>query len=158
LPSTSGPPRVALRVSLPAGKSDPRHLSIEAPMRHRLCPVPLVVALSFSSAAHTAGASPASTESNFSCKYPNEIFYGPDTLRVIWKPLATLPALVRPGDTLTVWANAPGTSTTWSATLGFGTLRVPLAPTSGAFQPSLGWWVLGFQVPPAIPEELYSLT
>ena len=60
--------------------------------------------------------------------------------------------------TLTVWANAPATSITWRATLGFGTLRVSLAPVTGAFQPSLGWWVLGFQVPQGVPEELYSLT
>jgi hypothetical protein len=127
-------------------------------MRHRLCLVGLIVAASCVSAGHSAWASATSTESNYSCTYSNAVYYGPDTLRVIWKPLATLPALVRPGDTLTVWANAPGSAITWSATLGFGTLRVSLAPVSGGFDPSLGWWVLGFQVPPSVPEELYSLT
>jgi hypothetical protein len=105
-----------------------------------------------------AQASKASPESNFSCTYPNPVYYGPDTLRVIWKPLATIPALVRPGDTLTVWANASSAPANWSATLGFGSLQVPLIPVTGTFQADLGWWVLGFQVPQDVPEELYSLT
>ena len=127
-------------------------------MRHAFPLVALIVAFSLGSPGRSAWASPTAIEKNFSCTYPNAVYYGPDTLRVIWKPLATLPALVRPGDTLTVWANAPGTSIAWSATLGFGTLRVSLVPVTGAFQPSLGWWVLGFQVPQGVPEELYSLT
>src|SRR5260221_345823 len=56
--------------------------------------------------------------------------YG-DTLTVVWKPLPTLPAIVRPGDTLAVWANAPSSATGWSASLRFGALTAPLAPSRG---------------------------
>src|SRR5690242_6299152 len=86
------------------------------------------------------------------CKYT----YG-DTLTVIWKPLATMPALVRPGDNLTVWANAPSTAGNWAATLQ-GNLDYPLTLGSASFNNSLGWWVLSFQLPPSMPEELYDLT
>jgi hypothetical protein len=126
-------------------------------MRHRLCAALLATILvCLASSAHAAGAAPASSQSNYSCTFPNSIYYGPDTLRVIWKPLATLPALVRPGDVLTVWATAPNVPTNWSASLGFGALNVPLASASAAFQSNLGWWVLGFTVPAGVPEELYS--
>src|SRR5262245_503277 len=101
------------------------------PMLHWLRAALLATILASLAALPSAGqAAPASTESNFSCKYPNSIYYGPDTLRVIWKPLATLPALVRPGDLLTVWATAPNVPTNWSASLGFGTLNVPLSSAS----------------------------
>lgn len=82
--------------------------------------------------------------------------YG-DTLTVIWKPLPTLPELVRPGDTLTVWAYAPSVPTSWSASLKFGALSVPLSAAGGSFQSSLGWWVLGFRVPQGVAEEVYDL-
>lgn len=126
-------------------------------MRHRLCVAVLAAAL-LAIPHHDGWAKDNAAQSNFSCMYPNGTFYGPDTLRVIWKPLATIPALVRPGDTLTVWATAPAGPTTWSATLGFGSVSVPLTPVTGAFQANLGWWVLGFQVPPGVAEELYSLS
>jgi len=88
--------------------------------------------------------------------------YG-DTLTVIWKPLPNLPSFVRPGDTLTVWANAPSAASGWNASLRLGSLGVPLALAGGGWQPSLGRWVLGFRLPPIadgpqVPEEVYDLT
>lgn len=80
-----------------------------------------------------------------------------DTLTTIWKPLPNLPALVRPGDTLTVWANASPGVTGWQASLRFASLSVPLGAAGGGYQASLGRWVLGFTVPSGIPEELYDL-
>src|SRR5713226_571424 len=79
----------------------------------------------------------ASPEIDTSCKWQNSLYYYPDTLKVVWKPLATLPALVRPGDTLTVWANAPNVPTNWAASLELAALSVPLAPAGGSFQSNL---------------------
>jgi len=82
--------------------------------------------------------------------------YG-DTLTVVWKPLPTLPAIVRPTDTLAVWANAPSSATGWSASLRFGALTVPLAPAGGGFVASKSRWELGFVIPVGTPEEIYDL-
>jgi len=97
----------------------------------------------------------ATSEIDLSCVWPNGVWYA-DTLKSIWKPLETLPALVRPGDALTVWANAPAVPTVWSASLHYGTLDVPLGAGTGAYDPNLGRWVLGFTVPPTAPEEIFS--
>src|SRR5262245_64463689 len=78
--------------------------------------------------------------------------YG-DTLTTIWRPLPNLPAMARPGDAFTVWANAPSTASSWSASLAYGALVVPLAPAGGGWQPTKGRWALAFSVPPGTPEE-----
>ena len=83
--------------------------------------------------------------------------YG-DTLTVIWKPLPNLPTILRPGDTLTVWARASSSASNWSAALRLGTLSYPLAPAGGGWNASYGWWVLGFSVPQGLAEEVYDLT
>ncbi len=82
--------------------------------------------------------------------------YG-DTLTIILKPLPSLPALARPGDAFTVWANAPGGATGWGASLAYGALNVPLTAAGGAWQPTKGRWELTFSVPPGTPEETYAL-
>jgi hypothetical protein len=83
--------------------------------------------------------------------------YG-DTLTVIWKPLPNLPTILRPGDILTVWANAPSSAGSWTAALKLGATSFALSPAGGAWQPSLGWWMLDFTIPAGLPEELYDLT
>jgi hypothetical protein len=83
--------------------------------------------------------------------------YG-DTLTVIWKPLPNLPTILRPADTLTVWAKASSGASSWSAALRLGALSYPLAPAGGGWNSSCGWWVLGFAVPQGLPEEVYDLT
>jgi len=83
--------------------------------------------------------------------------YG-DTLTVIWKPLPNLPAILRPGDTLTVWAKTSAAASGFDATLRFGTLTWPLTRAGGGWQPTQGWWVLGFTVPQDVPEEVFDLT
>ena len=83
--------------------------------------------------------------------------YG-DTLTVIWKPLPNLPSILRPGDTLAVWARASSGASGWNASLRLGALSYPLPPAGGGWQSSLGWWVLGFSVPQGLPEEVYDLT
>lgn len=80
-----------------------------------------------------------------------------DTLTTIWRPLPNMPALARPGDSFTVWANAPSTAANWAASLQYGALNVPLAPTGGGWQPTKGRWELSFGVPSGVPEEVYAL-
>jgi hypothetical protein len=83
--------------------------------------------------------------------------YG-DTLTLIWKPLPNLPAFARPGDTFTVWANAPSSASGWDAMLRLGSQSHPLTLAGGGWQSSLARWVMSFQVPAGVPEELYDLT
>src|SRR5262249_52946533 len=82
--------------------------------------------------------------------------YG-DTLTTIWRPLPNLPALARPGDTFTVWANAAPGAGNWAAALHFGALTVPLTAAGGGYQATKGRWELGFTVPGGTPEETYDL-
>jgi len=81
--------------------------------------------------------------------------YG-DTLTTIWRPLPNLPALVRPGDSFAVWANAPSGAGGWAASLKFGALVVPLVPAGGGWQAAKGRWEMTWQVPPGTPEEVYD--
>jgi hypothetical protein len=83
--------------------------------------------------------------------------YG-DTLTVIWKPLPNVPTILRPGDTLTVWAKASSGATGWSAAVRLGSLSYPLTAAGGGWQPSLGWWVLAYRLPLGLPEETYDLS
>jgi hypothetical protein len=81
-----------------------------------------------------------------------------DTLTVIWYPLPSLPALVRPGDTLTVWANAPSSASGWSAQLQYAALPVPLPAAGGGWVAGKGRWELRFLVPPGAPAAIYDLS
>ncbi len=102
-------------------------------------------------------AAPVSTAAiDTTCKYDTSLYSG-CSLKVIQRPLATLPARVRPGDTLTVWAAAAPSAAGWSAALRFGALSVPLSPGGGGYSASMGMWVLGFQVPAGVAEEVYDL-
>ena len=126
-------------------------------MRSPALAVLLVVLLAVTAApSRPIRATTTSVKFDTTCKYPDAVYYG-DTLKVIWKPLATLPALVRPGDTLTVWANAPDVPTNWSASLQFAGVGVPLTAATGVYRADLGRWILGFQIPPGVPEELFAL-
>src|SRR6185295_11537357 len=68
-----------------------------------------------------------------------------------------LPVLVRPGDTFTVWANAPSGTTGWSASLTYGALTVPLTAAGGGWQASKNRWELQYTVPVGTQEEIYAL-
>lgn len=83
--------------------------------------------------------------------------YAPgDTLTLIWKPLPNIPAFARPGDDVTVWANAPSGAVGWQASLDLGTASTPLSTQSATWEPTLGRWNLVFRVP-ELSEELYDL-
>ena len=83
--------------------------------------------------------------------------YG-DTLTVIYRPLPNIPAIVRPSDSFTIWANAPSTATGFTASLHFSALTVPLIPSGGGWVPAQSRWELSYQVPSGTPEELFDLT
>jgi len=92
------------------------------------------------------------------CGRPASAWTYGDTLTVIWKPLPNLPTILRPGDVLTVWAHTSSGAAGWNASLRLGSLTYPLVSTNAVWDASLGWWVLSFQVPFIIHEELYDLT
>lgn len=81
--------------------------------------------------------------------------YG-DTLTVIWKPLPNLPAMVLPGSSFAVWANAPSGATGWNALLRLGSLAYPLTLSGGGYSATRQRWEMSFQVPLGTPEELYD--
>lgn len=84
--------------------------------------------------------------------------YG-DTLTLIMRPLPNLPAIVRPGDDVTVWANAPSTVTNWTASIELPSTSVshPLTSVSWNWEPLLLRWNLVFRIPNGIGEEIYDL-
>ncbi|MBI5837168.1 MAG: metallophosphoesterase [Candidatus Eisenbacteria bacterium] len=90
------------------------------------------------------------------CKYDDGM-YTTGALKVIWKPIVNVPTILRPGDTLTVWANAASSVTGWAASLKFGALVIPLPAAGGGFDAGRNFWVLGFTVPAGTAEEVYDL-
>jgi hypothetical protein len=78
-------------------------------------------------------------------------------LSLIWKPLPNLPSIVRPGDVLTVWADAPFYATRWRAELDLGALRFPLVGVEAPPQAAPTRWTPAFVVPRGLPEETYDL-
>ena len=80
-----------------------------------------------------------------------------DPLTVIWRPLPNLPALVRPGDVLTVWARAPLEAGDWSAALLRGAVSRPLPHLRPDSAMMRGLWSVRFEVPQGMPEALYDL-
>jgi hypothetical protein len=85
--------------------------------------------------------------------------YAPgDTLTVILKPLPNIPSFVQPGGNVAVWANAPSSATSWSASIAQGVNTQPLSLVSATYEPTLVRWNLVFQVPPNLPEELFDLS
>jgi hypothetical protein len=80
-----------------------------------------------------------------------------DTLTTIMRPLPNLPALVQRGSAFTVWASAPSSAGSWTASLRLGALTVPLTPSGGGWQASRNRWELQFTVPANTPVEIYAL-
>jgi len=80
-----------------------------------------------------------------------------DTLTVIQRPLLNIPALVTPGDTLTIECDADPATTGWAAALVRGPITIPLTVVSSAYDPSTLWWALRAPVPAVTLYELYDL-
>ncbi|MBI5838430.1 MAG: metallophosphoesterase [Candidatus Eisenbacteria bacterium] len=110
-------------------------------------------------AAAAAPPAPASPQAGAApCAFPDAL-HELGALHGIYRPLSTMPSLLRSGDTLTVWMRAPGAAAAWRAGLRYGTLAVPLVPLAAAppGTPSPGFRHVRFRVPPGTPEELYDL-
>ena len=81
-----------------------------------------------------------------------------DTLTVIQRPLLNIPAIVRPGDALTIECDAHPTVTGWSAELVRGGASVPLEIVSASYDASTLWWSVEAAVPAVPVYGLYDLT
>ena len=80
-----------------------------------------------------------------------------DTLTVIQRPLINIPAIVRPGDPLTISCDADPQTSGWSATLERGGLVIPLTVDSASYSPSTLWWTLAVTTPDVPVFDLYDL-
>ncbi len=80
-----------------------------------------------------------------------------DTLTVIQRPLVNIPAIVTPGDTLTIECEADPGAGGWAAELIYGQTHVPLSIAGAAYNSSTLWWEVGAVVPGVSLYELYDL-
>jgi Calcineurin-like phosphoesterase/Bacterial Ig domain len=80
-----------------------------------------------------------------------------DTLTVIQRPILNIPAIVRPGDTLTIECEATPGVLGWTAELLRGSTRLPLEITVSTYDPATLWWSLAARVPDVRVYELYDL-
>ena len=80
-----------------------------------------------------------------------------DTLTVIQRPLLNVPALIVPGNTLSIACEAaPGTSG-WAAELLRNEIHVPLQVISSTYDPTTLWWSVMATIPPVPVYDLYDL-
>jgi len=80
-----------------------------------------------------------------------------DTLTVIQRPLANIPALVLAGQPLEINCAAVPATTGWQAALVHGDLTLPLTVSSATYDPSTLWWTLEAVISAGIPDDLYDL-
>ncbi|MCU0612998.1 MAG: metallophosphoesterase [Candidatus Eisenbacteria bacterium] len=86
-----------------------------------------------------------------------EVFPVGDTLTVIQRPLLNIPALVIPGDTMSIRCEADPSTLDWSAELRHEPTRVPLEIVSSSFDAATSWWSLSAVIPEVELFELYDL-
>jgi hypothetical protein len=80
-----------------------------------------------------------------------------DTLTVIQRPLVNIPAIVRPGDTLTVECDADPAVSGWAVELFRDGTGIPAQVLSSTYDPSTLWWEIESLVPAVPLYELYDL-
>ncbi len=80
-----------------------------------------------------------------------------DTLTVIQRPLLNIPALITPGDTLTIECQASSGTSGWTAELYHGQTQISLPVLSSSYDTSTLWWTLSAQIPAVSLYELYDL-
>jgi len=80
-----------------------------------------------------------------------------DTLTVVMRPILSIPEIVTPGDSFTIEADAPPSTSGWSAALERGSRAHSLDVTDSAYQPDHERWFLTAVVPDGVPSELYDL-
>jgi 3',5'-cyclic AMP phosphodiesterase CpdA len=97
------------------------------------------------------------TSHDFLLEVDGEIPAVGDTLTVIQRPLLNIPAIVTPGDTLTIECAAPPATSGWAAELTYGARALPLLLVSAVYDPTTLWWQLLAEVPQVSIHELYDL-
>lgn len=80
-----------------------------------------------------------------------------DTLTVIQRPLLNIPAIVKPGEQLTMECFAPPSTTNWQAQLLFHNQKVDLTITQTDYDENLDKWTLKALIPDVNVFELYDL-
>ena len=80
-----------------------------------------------------------------------------DTLTVIQRPLLNIPAIVRPGDALSIQCEADGATSGWTATLLGGLVSLPMEILGSSYNESTLWWTIQARVPNVSVYELYDL-
>jgi hypothetical protein len=80
-----------------------------------------------------------------------------DTLTVIQRPLLNIPAIVRPGDTLTIQCDAHPTAFDWSAEILRNHIAVPLGIADTTYDTGTLLWELSTVLPEDLPHGLYDL-
>jgi len=80
-----------------------------------------------------------------------------DTLTVIMRPILPVSEIVVPGDSFTIEAMAPQSTTGWTAQLTRGADVLPLTVDSASYSSSHERWFLTATVPPDTPSEMYGL-
>ncbi len=82
---------------------------------------------------------------------------GGDTLTVVMRPIITIPAIVLEGNSFTIEAIAPPTTTDWSAQLSRGDYSRNLSITNADYELGHERWYLSARVPEGVPDEMYDL-
>ncbi len=80
-----------------------------------------------------------------------------DTLTVIQRPLLNIPAIVVPGDTLTIKCQADEGTAGWAVAVRRGTTTVPMPLVGSTYNPSSLWWEIDAIVPSVPTYDLYDL-
>jgi predicted phosphodiesterase/archaellum component FlaG (FlaF/FlaG flagellin family) len=80
-----------------------------------------------------------------------------DTLTVIQRPLLNIPAIVRPGDTLTIECEASAGTSGWAAELIHDQIQIPITVLDSDYDPSTLWWEVQALTPTVPVYDLYDL-
>ncbi len=80
-----------------------------------------------------------------------------DTLTIIQKPILNIPAIVEPGDTLTIFCKTDIINSKWKANLLLNKKEYNLKVISYNQDATTGWWLLKVKIPDKLLYELYDL-
>ena len=80
-----------------------------------------------------------------------------DTLTVIQRPLLNIPAVVRPGDALSIQCQSSGATSGWTATMLRGLTSLPMEILDASYSASTLWWTIQARVPNVSVHDLYDL-
>jgi len=89
------------------------------------------------------------------CAYEGRVLG--DTLTVVMRPILPVPEIVVPGDSFTIEAMAPQSTTGWAAQLVRGAATHSLTVDSASYESAYERWFLSVTVPMDVPAETYGL-